>query len=367
MGMGFFTGYRKNIIEQDEVLVSMFVPCTTKDDYFIAFKQAKRRDDDIAIVNLALSVTFKPNTDIVKTIYFAFGGMAPTVIMAPKASAIAVGKRWNSELVELVNKELVNELPLAASAPGGMILYRRSLTLSLFFKAYLDISQKLENIVIDREPIPEYQRSGSHLFHTLEPKSTQFFEKVPDNQVNTDPVGRTNIHMSAYKQATGEAIYIDDMPKWENELYLALVLSTKAHAKILSVDTTEALKLPGVHRYFDAKDITRHQNEIGPIFHDEELFRTETVHSQGQTIGAIVADNQTIAQRAARMVKIEYEELSPIIVSIEDAIEHESYFGDFKIMERGDYQKAFAEADFIIEGEARMGMFIRRSSQLFYF
>lgn len=248
MGLGFFTGYRRNIIEPDEVLISIFVPVTTENQHFLAYKQAKRRDDDIAIVNLALDVKFKPKTDIVEEIHFAFGGMAPTVVMAPNASALAIGKRWNTELVEAINKELVNELPLSPSAPGGMILYRRSLTLSLFFKAYLDISQKLENDVIDRPLVSEREKSGSHLFHTLVPKSTQFYEKVPDNQPNTDPVGRPRIHASAFKQTTGEAIYLDDMPKWGNELYLALVLSTKAHARIKSVDISEAMKLPGVHR-----------------------------------------------------------------------------------------------------------------------
>lgn len=44
--------------------------------------------------------------------------------------------------------------------------------------------------------------------------------------------------------------------------------------------------------------------------------------SQGQVIGAIVADNQLISQRAAKLVKIDYEELSPIIITIEVSILH---------------------------------------------
>lgn len=355
MGQGFFTGYRKNVIESDEVLVSLTIPCTKETQYFLAYKQAKRRDDDIAIVNIALNVEFLTGTDEVKKLGMAFGGMAPTVAITPNTCELAIGKRWNSELIEIINKELINELPLSASAPGGMILYRRSLTLSLFFKAYLHICQELEKTFPDREAIPDREKSGSQLFHTLEPKSTQFFEKVPEGQENTDPIGRSVAHVSAYKQATGEAIYCDDMPKWENELYLALVLSTKAHANILNIDPSEALKMPGVHRFFCAKDLGRHENEVGPIFHDEKLFAVDHVTSQGQTIGAIVAETQTIAQRAARMVKVEYEDLSPIIVTIEDAIKHESFHGDSKILEHGDYRKAFAEADYVIKGEARMG------------
>lgn len=355
MGVGFFTGYRKNIVEPDEVLVSILFPYTNEDQHFLAYKQAKRRDDDIAIVNLALNVEFEPGTNQVKMLNMAFGGMAPTVAMTPKTCAAVTGATWNEDLVEKINKELINELPLAPSAPGGNILYRRSLTLSLFFKAYLDIAQKLEQKSIAESNIPQVERSGANTFHTLIPQNTQVYEKVPDNQPNLDPIGRPKVHMSAFKQTTGEAVYLDDMPKWENELYLALVMSTKAHAKILSIDPNEALKLPGVYRFFCAKDLTDHENEVGPIFHDETVFVKDKVTSQGQIVGAIVAENQSLAQKAARMVKIQYEDLHPIIVTIEDAIAHNSYFGPPKKMERGDYRKAFAESDFVVEGECRMG------------
>jgi xanthine dehydrogenase/oxidase len=63
MEHGFFTGYRKNVIQPDEILVSILVPNTQENDYFAAYKQAKRRDDDIAIVNAAFRVHFQPNSD----------------------------------------------------------------------------------------------------------------------------------------------------------------------------------------------------------------------------------------------------------------------------------------------------------------
>lgn len=81
-----------------------------------------------------------------------------------------------------------------------------------------------------------------------------------------------------------------------------------------------------------------------------------TVISQGQIIGAIVADTQSIAQKASRMVQIQCDELSPIIVSIEDAIKHQSYHkGSPKLLVSGDVDKAFAEAYVIVEGQCRMG------------
>lgn len=63
--------------------------------------------------------------------------------------------------------------------------------------------------------------------------SLLFLQAVPDRQSQEDVVGRPIMHLSALKQATGEAVYCDDVPMYENELYLALITSTKAHARIL--------------------------------------------------------------------------------------------------------------------------------------
>lgn len=355
MNNRFFTGYRRNIIEPDEVLLWLNIPKTTSDQYFIAFKQSKRRDDDIAIVSMALNVSFEKDKDVIANINVTFGGMAPTIAFAPKSCAKVIGHKWDRTLVEIFNDELMQELPLDPSAPGGMIQYRRTLTLSLFFKAFLEISQKLEEYVTGRECLAANEQSGSHLFHTLQPKSSQVFKKKIDTDL-TVAVGQPIVHASAFKQATGEAVYCDDMPRFENELYLAFVTSTKAHARLISIDATEALRQPGVTAFFSAKDLTIKQNTTGAIVTDEEVFASKMVTAQGQILGAIVADNQIIAQSAARLVQIVYEEIQPIIVTIEDAIAVKSFFSATpQSIEHGDWSKAFAEADVIINGECRNG------------
>lgn len=86
------------------------------------------------------------------------------------------------------------------------------------------------------------------------------FLKVPENQEKIDPVGRPVAHVSACKQATGEAIYIDDTPPFENELHAAFLLSTRAHAAILTVDLSEATQVEGFHAFFSAKDLPGARN-----------------------------------------------------------------------------------------------------------
>lgn len=353
MDENFFTGYRANVIKSDEILLSISIPKTSQQQFFLAYKQAKRRDDDIAIVNAAFN--FRLNGDVVEDVKMAFGGMSETTILALKTANKMRGLKWNRDLVEIGNNSLIDEIQLKADAPGGLVLYRKSLTLSLFFKAFLTISKKLED-TIGLSLLSDKEKSGIENFHTLSPKSTQLFEKVSPNQPKTDPIHRPEVHLSALKQATGEAIYCDDIPKHENELYLALVLTQKAHAKIISIDASDALKMPGVHAFYTAKDLDEDKNNVGPMMRDEELFIRDEITSHGQIVGAIVGDNQIIAQRAARMVKVECEDLLPVIVTLENAIQHKSFFVGYPHEYiSGDYEEAFRNAEHIVEGEVRTG------------
>jgi len=55
-------------------------------------------------------------------------------------------------------------------------------------------------------------------------------------------------------------------------------------------------------------------------------------------------------------VKVEYQELSPVIVTIEQAIEHKSYFPDYpRFVTKGNVEEALAQADHTYEGTCRMG------------
>ncbi|CAH0714490.1 unnamed protein product, partial [Brenthis ino] len=353
----FFTGYRKNVVKPYEILLSIEIPYSTRYQYVKAYKQAKRREDDISIVTAAINVEFESDTNIIKNINLAFGGMAPVTKIATKCGESLKGMSWSEDMLEKAYTYLLDELPLGPSVPGGNVLYRRALTMSLFLKAYLAIAKEISQDYIKDEFIPSSHSSGAEQFHGSIPKSSQYFELVGDKQVKTDAVGRPIPHVSALKQVTGEAIYCDDIPMVEGELYLAFVLSSKAHAKLVSVNPNEALKQPGVVAFFSAKDLTADQNAIGPIFHDEELFASEKVISQGQTIGVIVAEDQQTAQAAARMVKVEYEELQPIIITIEDAIRHNSFYKQYpKSIRKGNVKPFFEDPNYIvIKGECRMG------------
>lgn len=175
MDENFFTGYRKNIVKPKELLVSIVIPYSKESQYFYAYKQARRRDDDIAIVNAAINVVFKTNSKVIEDINVAYGGMAPTTVTAKKTRAVLRGLVWNEAMLEKAYAGLIEDLPLSPSAPGGMMQYRRSLTLSFFFRAFLAISQQLEQnypeVRVDRR-----SSSGIQGFHSKPATSSQYFQ-----------------------------------------------------------------------------------------------------------------------------------------------------------------------------------------------
>ncbi|KAK7085090.1 hypothetical protein SK128_008316 [Halocaridina rubra] len=351
----FFTGYRKNIVLADEILVSVHIPYTREDEYFLGFKQARRRDDDIAIVNAGMKVSFRSNDAVVNSLRMAFGGMAPTTVMATKTMRELAGKHWNSSLLETGTSLLLQDLPLSPSAPGGMIEYRRALTVSFFFKFYLSVreqhSVKFPELIA---PLSAEEQGVVQIYHHPPPKSCQLFQKISSSQDPIDPIGRPMCHSSALKQATGEALYVDDMPHFSKELYAGLVLSTRAHARIISIDESEALRLEGVERFFCSKDLPGSRNETGAIVHDEEVFASKIVTCVGQLIGLIVAKDQSIAQRAAKLVRIKYEDIQPLVITIQEAIVEKAYLNQWTI-KKGETESAFKAADHVLEGDMHMG------------
>ncbi|XP_031175692.2 xanthine dehydrogenase/oxidase [Sander lucioperca] len=353
MDEGFFCGYRKTSVRPQEVLLSIEIPYSKKTQFVSAFKQSPRREDDISTVTAAMSVTFAPGTAVVEDLRLSYGGMAAVTALAGKTAARLLGRRWGEELLQDACSSLAEEMTLDPSAPGGMVTYRRTLTLSLFYKFYLTVLHKLREQGLNVEAVPSDCLSAAEVYHPETPSGVQIYQAVPEGRGQDDVVGRPMMHLSALKQATGEAVYCDDVPLYENELYLALVTSSKAHAHILSIDSSVAEAMPGVACCVFAEDIPG-SNAVGPITYDETVLADGQVTCVGHIIGAVVADTQLAAQRAAKAVRIQYEEL-PHIITIQEAIAAQSFYQPIRTIESGDLEAGFKQADHILEGEMHIG------------
>lgn len=344
----FFKGYRSTALPPDAIIASLRVPAASdKGEFLRAYKQSKRKDDDIAIVNAALRVSLS-ESNVVKSCNLVYGGMAPMTVSAKTAEEYLVGKKFtNPATLEGVMNALEQDFDLKFGVPGGMATYRKTLALSFFYRFYHDILSNLEirESDLDTEAIEEIERaiSTGKKDHDA---SVAYQQKI---------LGKPTAHVSALKQCVGQAQYTDDIPTQKNELYGCLVLSTKAHAKILNVDTSAALDIPGVYDYIDHTSLPNPEaNWWGAPNRDEVFFAVDKITTAGQPIGIVLASSAKIAEAASRAVKVEYEEL-PAILTIEEAIEADSYYQHYRYIKNGDPESAFKDADHVFTGVSRIG------------
>uniref|UniRef100_A0A4W5RP18 xanthine dehydrogenase n=1 Tax=Hucho hucho TaxID=62062 RepID=A0A4W5RP18_9TELE len=126
------------------------------------------------------------------------------------------------------------------------------------------------------------------------------------------------------------------------------------HFKTSDIDPSEALGMTGVVTFLSAGDVPG-QNRRMWFNNPEELFAEEEVTCVGQIIGAVVAESREQARRAAQRVKVTYQDLLPVFFTIEEAIQHQSFFDPKRKLERGDMDKAFETVDQILEDEIYLG------------
>ncbi|OCK73770.1 hypothetical protein K432DRAFT_430402 [Lepidopterella palustris CBS 459.81] len=346
-----FIAYRTTNLPADAVITHIRIPLSAPAprtrEFVKAYKQAKRKDDDIAIVNAGFRVLLDDGMEVMD-VRVVYGGMGPTTIQAERTRNVLIGKQWlNSETLKLALEALSKDFDLSFSVPGGMAHYRRTLALSLFFRFWHEVTHELVPTRIDPTITEEIHRDIS---------SGSRDDYNPNEQ---RVVGKQIPHLSALKQCTGEAEYVDDMPRQDQELIGGLVLSSKAHAKLLNIDWTPALNMPGVVGYIDKHSIPKEANIWGSVLKDEPFFADNEVHFYGQVIGMVYAETALQAQAAARAVKVDYEEL-PAILTIDKAIKAKSFFKHGKNLKKGaaiDFgmEKAFADCDRVFEGRTRIG------------
>lgn len=159
-------------------------------------------------------------------------------------------------------------------------------------------------------------------------------------------------------------------------VHAAILRSTEPHAEILSIDVSAAEALDGVVAVLTAADFDapgaplRH---FGPVINDQPVVCGRKVRFVGDPVAAVVAETLEIAQEAIALIEVEYNELA-VVASINDALAadavhvhdtpprpNERSYSDIKLLgrggnvctkfqvRRGDVDRAFAEADLIVE------------------
>jgi len=143
-------------------------------------------------------------------------------------------------------------------------------------------------------------------------------------------IGQSLPKIDAWAKVTGETKFADDMvlPRMA---HAKLLRSPHPHALIKRIDTTRAAALLGVYAVITGHDLPRVKFGILPVSQDEEALCVEKVRMVGDAVAAVAAVDEETADRAARLIEVEYEPLKPLM-SIEESLANP----DVRIHEYGD-------------------------------
>lgn len=160
-------------------------------------------------------------------------------------------------------------------------------------------------------------------------------------------------HDSGPLHVSGAARYADDVPLPPGAVHIAFGCSERARARILSVDLAAVRAAAGVIEVLTGADLPR-PIDVSPSAHDEPLLALGEVHFHGHPIFMVIAESHLAARRAARLGRVEYEDLEPLL-TIDAALAAGSVIEPAVEFMRGDPAPAIAAAAHRIEGVFEIG------------
>lgn len=173
----------------------------------------------------------------------------------------------------------------------------------------------------------------------------------PDAQFST--IGRETPQVNAIEKVLGKAVYSADM-KMPGMLHAKVLRSPYAHARIVRTHTEAARALPGVHAVLTGEDTPTRMTGIHHKQH--RILATGKVRFVGEEVVAVVADDEETARDAIDLVRVDYEELPPVLDTDQalrsGTIEVHASTGNLACeynVVRGDVDAAFAEATLVHE------------------
>lgn len=372
-------------LDSNSVLLSVKIPqCSPSIDIssrfngkllFETYRAASRPSGNaLAYLNAAFMVEVSPcrSSDklMVNHCKLAFGACGKRqVIRAWKSEEFLTGKLLTNEVLYEVVKLLRGTI-----APDDDITnpgYRLSLAVGFLFKFFSSLTETADIsngwFGWGKNSLMPKDSNGKQTYGQFDDGKHLTFlmsgHQVLKSSKEYDPVGQPITKLEASIQASGEAVYVDDIPSPVNCLYGAFIYSTKPLARIKDI-TFRTKSLPdGVFALISSKDIPEGGANIGAgaFSYTEPLFADGLAECFGHRVALVVADTQKHANEAAEHAVIDYhtENLELPILSVEEAVMKSSFFEVlpfFQPRQVGDLSKGMAEADHkIISAEIRLG------------
>jgi aerobic-type carbon monoxide dehydrogenase small subunit (CoxS/CutS family) len=161
--------------------------------------------------------------------------------------------------------------------------------------------------------------------------------------------------IDAPSKVTGALRYAGDMVL-PNMLHVQVLRSPHPHARIVSIDTTDAEALPGVEAIVTASDVPG-QDGFGVFVNDQPVMARDKVRYVGEAVAAVAAEDLDAARRAIAKIRVEYE-LLPAVFDPDEAMREgaavvHDYAPDNLVkhipIRKGDVEAGFAASDLIVE------------------
>ena len=166
-------------------------------------------------------------------------------------------------------------------------------------------------------------------------------------------IGKPERRVDALGKVTGTAKFAEDYNVM-HQLYGKVLRAKYPHARILSIDTSKAKQLDGVETVLTAEDIPG-SKVFGIVVKNQSILAFDKVRYLGDGIALVAAKTKEIAEEALSLIEVKYEPLA-VVSDPEEALKPESpkIHGDDNTfvhhkVRKGDIEKGFADADFVIE------------------
>ncbi len=181
---------------------------------------------------------------------------------------------------------------------------------------------------------------------------------TPSAWKKTKVIGKRLPRVDAYERVSGSAVYPSDT-SLPDMLYGAILRCPHAHARVLSIDTREAEKMPGVRVVITGNTPGANVDWSYLREFKTKLFSPVCRHD-GEEVAAVAAETPYQAWDALKVIKVKYETL-PFVVDEQKALEAGAPIihrggnrsGETQVYERGNVEKGFAEADVVLEESYR--------------
>ncbi|MCD7952593.1 MAG: selenium-dependent xanthine dehydrogenase [Synergistaceae bacterium] len=166
-------------------------------------------------------------------------------------------------------------------------------------------------------------------------------------------VGERAFRIDVREKVLGYGEYVDDVVM-EGMVHASAVRSKYPRARVLDIDVSEALSLPGVLGVLTAEDVPN--NKVGHIQQDWDVMiaKGSVTRCVGDDICLVIAENEDILAQAKKLVKIDYEELEPVR-SVYEAkapgaplVHEKGNICQSRHVTRGDAKKALAESKYVV-------------------